>query len=296
MRKSLLTLSFLAVFSTVAARHAQAVEVDFWVGVDDYAALYVDGELLGVYDAVPAGEIRVVKDLSPGWHDVRLVYQNRYGSNFIWFARKHPDDAVHREYFKDELRSLNSNGELISGLHCEYDGINVYGQATQFAVEGEGPIYHGYPDRYEGVRGQLWAGEFDGWSLFTEVMTGQILVPGPAAVAIDIDIKPESADNPINLQSKGKIPVAVLSSVDFDAMLLDENSVRLNGAAIALTRAGNFMTSVEDVNDDGLSDLVCHFLTQQLDIDQLTQGIGLLQGTLFDGTLVEGMDIVTVVP
>ena len=49
---------------------------------------------------------------------------------------------------------------------------------------------------------------------------------------MDIDIKPGSDPNPINPGSNGLIPVAILSSEDFDATTVDPATIEL---AVALT-------------------------------------------------------------
>lgn len=294
MTKSLLIVSTLALTFYSASRSAIAVEIDFFIGVDDYVEFYVDGELLGTYDDFPAGEVRLTKDLTPGWHDVRIVYKNRYGSNFLWFARKYPHDSDYQAMPVDEMRSLDAAGSYVQGLRGEYDGVNVNGQNVRFTVYGEGPVYHGYPDTYEGETGKLWAGEFDGWSKFTEVLTGQFFVGD--TIEVEIDVKPGSDENPINLDSKGRIPVAILSSPEFAAVLIDENSVLFNGASVATRKNGKLMASMEDVNADGLPDLVCHFETHEVDAELSQFGVGFLSGAMYDGTPIEGFDIVTIVP
>lgn len=79
-----------------------------------------------------------------------------------------------------------------------------------------------------------------------------------------IDIKPGSWPNAVNVRNDGVIPVAVLSTVDFDATLADDRRARFgpSGAAI-VHESGHY----EDVNGDGLVDLLLHF-------DATTAGIG----------------------
>jgi len=55
-------------------------------------------------------------------------------------------------------------------------------------------------------------------------------------VTVAIDIKPGSYPNPINLGSHGLTPVAILSTLDFDATIVDPETVLLAGAGVA-TRA-----------------------------------------------------------
>lgn len=52
---------------------------------------------------------------------------------------------------------------------------------------------------------------------------------------------------------------------------------------------------MEDVNDDGLLDLVCHFNTQDMDF-QVGNAEGILKGEAVDGVLLEGRDSVRIVP
>jgi hypothetical protein len=49
--------------------------------------------------------------------------------------------------------------------------------------------------------------------------------------AIAIDIKPTSCRNPLNVKSKGVLPVAILGDESFDVTQVDPASVRLEGVA-----------------------------------------------------------------
>jgi hypothetical protein len=53
--------------------------------------------------------------------------------------------------------------------------------------------------------------------------------------------------------------------------------------------------SPEDVNADGLLDLVCHFTIQQTGF-QPGNTAGVLKGKTIDGTPIEGTDSVRIVP
>ena len=87
---------------------------------------------------------------------------------------------------------------------------------------------------------------------------------------VEIDIKPGTETNSINLGSNGKIPVAIMSNSLFDATTIDPHSVELAGATVAFKgKSDNPMTSVSDVNGDGLPDLIVHIDTQGL---QITDG------------------------
>lgn len=79
---------------------------------------------------------------------------------------------------------------------------------------------------------------------------------------VDIDIKPGSDANTINPRSQGVVPVAVLGSVNFDATQVDFATVTFGPDGAAPAHDGH----VEDVNDDGMMDMMFHFRTQETGI------------------------------
>jgi hypothetical protein len=100
---------------------------------------------------------------------------------------------------------------------------------------------------------------------------------------VDIDIKPGSFPNSINLTSVGVIPVAILTTDTFDATTVDPSSVRFGpDLAFMVHRKAH----EEDVDEDGDLDLVFHFDTQETgfacgDIEAS------LTGQTLDGTPIE---------
>jgi len=76
------------------------------------------------------------------------------------------------------------------------------------------------------------------------------------AIEIEIDIEPGCWPNSINLRNQGVIAVAVLSTEEFDAPLVGKGRF---GPALAtiIHESGH----IEDVNLDGLPDLVLHYAT-----------------------------------
>jgi hypothetical protein len=114
-------------------------------------------------------------------------------------------------------------------------------------------------------------------------------------VPVAIDIKPNEFPNTINLGSGGTVAVAILSSPDFQAVTVDPSSVTLASAPVRLRGQGTLMVSQEDVNADGLVDLLVHVSTEAL---QLSEGDvnAVLNGMTFDGTPIAGADTIRVVP
>ncbi|MFO0793523.1 MAG: PQQ-binding-like beta-propeller repeat protein [Candidatus Brocadiaceae bacterium] len=108
-------------------------------------------------------------------------------------------------------------------------------------------------------------------------------------VTLTIDVKPGSFLNPINLKSKGNVPVAILSSPTFDATTVDRNTVVFAGASpLPIGK------SPEDVNGDGLLDVVLHFKTQDLNL-QPGDTEACLSGKTLDGQDIEGCDSVRII-
>jgi hypothetical protein len=114
---------------------------------------------------------------------------------------------------------------------------------------------------------------------------------------VEIDIKPGSYPNAINLGAYGSVPVAILSTEDFDATTVDPATVQLAGADVEVRGKGDrFMAHEEDVNGDGLLDLVLQVATQNLDQGTFQDGCAILSGTTYSGQCIAGMDEITIVP
>jgi hypothetical protein len=109
---------------------------------------------------------------------------------------------------------------------------------------------------------------------------------------VEIDIKPGSDPNSINPESKGIIPVAILTTDDFDATTVDPLSVQFGpeDGATEVHEKGH----IEDVDEDGDPDLVLHFITQETGI--VCEDVeARLTGETFDGQAIEGFDSVNIV-
>jgi len=79
----------------------------------------------------------------------------------------------------------------------------------------------------------------------------------PLDETAQLDIKPGSFPNPLNPNSNGKLPAALMGSSTFDIGNVDVSSLLLEGIAPLKTR-------VEDVDADGYDDLALKFLTGDL--------------------------------
>lgn len=126
-----------------------------------------------------------------------------------------------------------------------------------------------------------------------------LLISGvtPSMIRIDAEIRvggtPEDGA-PVNPRSKGNIPVALLSSPEFDTPEVDQQSLRFGarGDEASWLRCNK---ADMDLNADGKPDLVCHFDTQKAAFEAGSIE-GIVTGSLKDGRRFEGRSPRKIVP
>lgn len=109
-------------------------------------------------------------------------------------------------------------------------------------------------------------------------------------IEVSIDIKPGSFPNSINPDGRGVIPVAILTTGDFDATTVDGQTVRFGPAEAEAVRY-----ALEDVDEDGDIDMILHFKTQETGI-QAGDTQAELTGETVGGQSIRGTDSVRTVP
>ncbi len=126
-------------------------------------------------------------------------------------------------------------------------------------------------------------------------------------ITVYVDIKPGSCPNPLNVKSKGVIPVAILGTEDLDVTDIDPASIRLGGVVPPLRSSIEDVShpwNVEDCEDygvDGHNDLILKFDNQEIvaaiganiedgDVFELD-----LTGTLSDDTQIEGTGTILII-
>jgi hypothetical protein len=119
----------------------------------------------------------------------------------------------------------------------------------------------------------------------------------PLVQQVIIDVKPGSGDvAPVNLKARGTIPVALLSSEEFNALDVKVDVKTLTfgriGTEESLRKCGK---GGEDVNRDGRPDLVCHFENQAAAFTE-DDDRAMLRGITNAGTPFEGYGMLKVIP
>ena len=117
-------------------------------------------------------------------------------------------------------------------------------------------------------------------------------------VTVQIDADPAGDPNSVALGTEGVLPVAILSSDGFDATQVDPGSVMLMpsyGLAV-MEVPGIYAATEEDVNADGLLDLVVQVEVINFAPDTVQEGTVWLRAHTYAGQPVEGTDALAIVP
>jgi hypothetical protein len=134
-------------------------------------------------------------------------------------------------------------------------------------------------------------------TLAVEVNANDIELNENDVHSIDIDIKPNSDQNSINLCSKGVVPVAILGSNTLDVDDIKIGSLRFAEAAVKVVgkKDSQYSCSYQDVNGDSNNDLVCNFEMPDIAVVDGESTDVAVNGELIDGTVIEGNDSITIV-
>ncbi|NIQ90768.1 MAG: hypothetical protein GWN93_17860 [Deltaproteobacteria bacterium] len=133
---------------------------------------------------------------------------------------------------------------------------------------------------------------------FTDYKFGNGYSPEPSSLAavvdVDIDIRPFSQSNKIAHANWGLIPVAILSSKNFDApSKVDRDSLTFGQTGEEQSKAFLLRRS-KDVNRDGMKDLIIFFRTKKAGFE-FGNTVGHLKGSTVDGDAIVGRDSVKIV-
>jgi hypothetical protein len=147
-------------------------------------------------------------------------------------------------------------------------------------------------DPLSGRFAYLGSGSVTGGSPLLDLAFQQSGCLAPPSIEVSVDIKPGTTLNPINLFSKGFVPVAIVTTESFDATSVDPSTVCFGDDDNPNQRdctEGHDMGHIEDVNGDGRSDLLLHFEVSETGIDP-GDSRACLSGKTFADVDIEGCD------
>lgn len=239
-----------------------------WVGVVNPGELFANLVTLTGEDRLMATSGNVI--LTNAWQHVALTYDKATG--------------IARLYVNGEV-AVEQNFGTITPKTSEHlwFGHRPSGNAWPFGW------YFGEMDELEVYNRALSPPEIQ--AIFLAGSAGKCKVQ-----TVSIDIKPGSFPNSINLSSAGVIPVAILSNATFDATQINPATLSLAGAKVKLIGKGDkYSCHPEDVNGDGLLDLVCQVVTVQFFVEPGTS-VAVLEAETFNGQKIMGQDSIQIVP
>jgi hypothetical protein len=114
-----------------------------------------------------------------------------------------------------------------------------------------------------------------------------------SATTVAIDIRPRLAINPISRTTGTTVPVAILSSANFNALTAVNRTSLTFGHTGTEASLIHCNTLGQDVNADGRMDLVCQF-NGTLGGFQMGDSTGYLTGTTLQGGAINGSDSVLI--
>jgi len=161
---------------------------------------------------------------------------------------------------------------LGTGSPCIDEGSNAAPNLPPYDFEGDPRILDGDGDLVAVV------------DMGVDEAPGEVIL---TPIEVEIDITPNTPSNIIKLSSPAKVPVAILTTSDFNTADVLPDTVLFAGAS----HAGY---QVQDVDGDGDDDLLLYFYPADMVDLTLTSKTATLTGGTVDGQEIEGTDKVKV--
>ena len=223
------------------------------------------------------------------------------GTIALYYARDIPAPA-----FGAILRKRSSDGltfqatpdtVLLPGKHPDSNPLDSLRILTTSIVQFPGAVirmyYQGSSSTDINIPGRVFSA--------VSVLEGEV---------VNLDIKPTSCPNPLNVKSKGVLPVAILGTDTLDVNDIDISSLLLEGVAPIRSNIEDVSTPVVDRVDvcecttdtaDGFDDLTLKFKTQDIvsTLGSVNGGdtiVLTITGKLLDGIRFVGVDCIIITP
>jgi probable HAF family extracellular repeat protein len=185
---------------------------------------------------------------------------------------------------------INNRGQIVG------DSFDSYGRSHAFLYENGEMIDLGNWLGKSYARAINNRGQIVGFAYTNGGLHAVLWNPIIDYMTVSIDIMPNSDTNRINLSSSGVTPVAILSSDIFDATTIIPETVNLEGARVRMVgKHGKYLCHDEDVDEDGLLDMVCQIYTAQFMLEK-GETVAVMEAETFDGTAISGEDTINIVP
>ena len=113
---------------------------------------------------------------------------------------------------------------------------------------------------------------------------------GDQTMKVLIDVKPGDTPTTLERNREGLVPVAILSTAEFDAITVDPGSVRIGPTG---TEAEPVRSMQSDANQDKRTDLIVLVRVQDLKLSCVVNVIR-LTGKTASGVAIEGSEAITV--
>ncbi len=300
-----------------------ATELDFWinwlqddVGVGDPqydgGSAYSTGWGLGIWiNSLKTGNLLTqMAFVGDAPSDTRVVdaldYIGRHW-NGDWIQGWGNNDTVHYQATYCLMKGFEAMGIPLDGV----PGVADWYQDMADAIVADQDVAGYWPTNpaYIFGVGTGIEGFINHW-VSPELSTAWALLalerfaPPPPVIEVPVDIKPMSWPNPLNVNSKGVLPVAILGTEDFDVTQIDPATILLEGKA-PLRWALEDVGTADDplAGPDGFTDLSLKFNTQEIVsvLGAVNDGdyvVLHLTGNLkpeFGGTPIEGEDVVIII-
>lgn len=216
--------------------------------------------------------------------DAQAVYVSDVGTEF--FVTSSTDNG-----FNDVVASFTNGIDDPVGFTVVFNpgGGFISDSIHEAALFGTSPDFQGYVIDKLGLKINSLSIENDpeeygeGYTKVTYNVTLNVY----GSVPIAIDIKPGSNPNSINLEAKGVIPVAILSTAGFDASTVDPTTV-------TFADAPSIKSKMVDVDYDGDMDMLLYFNIKDLSLDANSTE-ATLTGETYEGMDIQGTDSVSIV-
>lgn len=251
-----------------------------------FQVILCNGDTVGVdFRGTTGSDTRHTADspiLADSWTHIAAVFDNSQA----------PADIV-RIYLNGLLQSGTSTS---SGCMSTVETNIATGELM--ASTSTKIVIGGRDDNILGIT-SFFQGEIDEVEFFDRALSAseiQAIVTAGAAgkcrkSLVEIDIKPGSDPNSINLRSNGVIPVAILTTNDFDAWEVDPASIVFGPGSAGILHAQGH---AEDVDGDGDLDMVIHFKNRETEI-ACGDADATLSAETFSHETIEGSDLIRMV-